>query len=73
MDCLIGKEIRKIIFLTCCNTKTVHFLYYIFKKYQNIFDNSIQPDKKKYNDYILNIKICSKLIEFKEIQTKKKL
>lgn len=67
-DYLIPKEIRKIIFLTCYDTKTVHLLYYIFKKYQNIFDNSIQPNKKKYNDYILNIKISSKLIEFKEIQ-----
>ena len=61
---LIPKKIRKVIFLTCYNIKTVHILYYILKKYENIFDSSIKPNRQKYNDYVLNTKISYKLIEF---------
>ncbi len=63
-DYLIPKKTRKLIFSICYKTKNVHFLYYIFKKYENMFDMTIESEYKEYNDYVLNTKITNKLIEF---------
>ncbi len=60
---MIPENLRKLIFSICFNTKTVHILYYALKKYSNIFDTKINFDRKKYNDYLLNNKISSQLLE----------
>ncbi len=65
-DFLIPTKLRKLIFLTCYNTKSTHFLYYVFKKYMNILDYSLSPEKQEYNDFLLNIELSDKIVELEK-------
>lgn len=59
-DYLIPQHRGQLIGSFCYDTKNVHILYYVFKKYQNIFDISLSLDRQKYNDYTFNHKIVNK-------------
>ncbi len=45
----------------CYLTKSVHVLYYILKKYENILNTTLNEQKKKYSDYVFSTHLENEL------------